>query len=324
MAGEGEAATGGKDGGAPKSGESTETRVAGSPTTSIMMAEQGGPDKPKAQYADSEGTVAEFDDKGGVSTRTGLGEDGGEDAEDAGDAGEDAGDADEGVDQGEGEDAADGEPVDLGDYDPEDDASVARYEEHFTTEKGGPDLQKLSAEWFKNAGDDLTKGALSEGTYKYLADKHGFSREDVKAIEAGQLARIEQSNQQVYDMAGGREQFEAAVAWGRENYTPAQRERFNAALASGDAEVQADAIEALTSRYAKETGGARGQRRPSKPTKDVTTRGSGDAAPQGYSTYAEWHADFLAAQKSGTGEKRAEVRAKLRASSWFSKGKAKA
>lgn len=74
------------------------------------------------------------------------------------------------------------------------------------------------------------------------------------------------------NMAGGQEQYNAMVAWGRENYAPAEVDAFNQVIESGDQNSIYFAILALKSRYA-EAEGAEGRQltrtRPSSSRGDV-------------------------------------------------------
>lgn len=54
--------------------------------------------------------------------------------------------------------------------------------------------------------------------------------------------------------AGGEQQYNAMVAWGRENYAPAEVEAFNNVIASGDQNAIYFAISALQARYTQELG----------------------------------------------------------------------
>lgn len=315
-----------------------ETKVGSDPVTSIMMGDRTGPAVPRPKTSSAAGVQATIDADGTVRSKTGLGKQPA--AEDTGDEGDDGleteveGDEDtpgaDQTDDGEGGEADDdGGAADedaLPDYNPEDPATVEAYESRLLQNDGTPNLDAISAQWFKNAAGDPTKGKLDEGTYEFLEGRYGLSREQIKELEAGQVARQSQGANAVYERAGGKPALDAAVAWGKQGgYTDAQRKRFNAAMNSGDPEAVADAVDALMSRYGKANPGrgrrpvppsAQGRSRPASPQRDVT---EGRRAPgvKGYASNAEYSAASRAARRSGDRVAMEETRKRLRASTWF-------
>jgi hypothetical protein len=311
---------------APNEPASPETSVSGDPTTSIMMGDPTTRGKPKARRKDASASVAEID-QDGVHTRTGLGDPNGH-SEDQDQLGQDdtesegiPGEGGEGEDRGE-EGETEGEA--LPDYDPDDAEAVDAYEAAFLQDDGSPNLDRLTAEWFKNANGDPSKGGLNEGTYSFLQERYGLTREQIKEFEAGQVARQTQAQTQLYERAGGKERLDAAVKWGAQGgYTPAQRQRFNAAMNSGDPEVVADAVDALVARYERANPRARQPvrpqgRRPVSPQRDAT-RTAAPQRVQGYASYAEYQAEARAARAAGDMQKLELTRKRLRASDWFGK-----
>ncbi|MBK3400429.1 hypothetical protein [Methylobacterium ajmalii] len=181
---------------------------------------------------------------------------------------------------------------DLPDYDPDNEETKAAYDKKYFTDGGKVNLQVLSAEYFTNAEKGEDKAGLNAGTYAYLEDTLGLDKAAVQEIERGQLALRDQATQAFYTKVGGKEGYEAALAWAKDGgYSEAQRQRYNALLAKGGADFE-DAAEALMARYAKATGkaapeaGRRGPprgRRPSSPQRDVTgssRTGSGEGGPK--------------------------------------------
>jgi hypothetical protein len=277
-------------------GSAPDVRVGGTSTSSIEM---GMGEDQKATTTDGQADIAEFGDDD-VTTRHGLGED--EGADDTQDEGEQGGGAE-----------------DLGEFDPNNAEVVGKFEDTYIENDGSLNEQRLSEEWFKNSGGDLSKGGLNESTYNFLQDRYGLSREQIKSIEEGQIARQRLALTTLHDRAGGKANYDAAVEWGRKGgYTAAQRQRFNAAINSGDPDAAADAVEALMSRFSRATGRnvrIKG-RRPATPVRDVTTEGRPAGGNQGYATRADWQKEFREARESGDQKKLAEVRRKLAASPW--------
>lgn len=169
--------------------------------------------------------------------------------------------------------------------------------------------------------------ALNEGTYAYLEDL-GIPRDRVQDHLEGLVAKRTAAEAAFYSaIPGGKEGFEAALAWGRETYTDAQREAFNAARDKGGQEA-ADAVEALMARFARANpnvlpktdpaGRTLRDRRRASPNRVVAAAPGGEgggSAAKGYANEAEYHADLKAAAKDP--KKLEETRVRLRASAFF-------
>lgn len=185
-------------------------------------------------------------------------------------------------------------------------------------------LAALSADWEANSKGDVTKGTLSEDTYKYL-ESIGIDRETAKAVEANQVVALKSAAEEVYSkVPGGKKALEAMLEWGKGGgYSEAQRAAFNKAYKGTDPVAREDAIEALTSRYAK----ANPTRRPVTPKKSSQDGGNAqevETGAGGYKDHDEYLADFKKANalRGREADKAREAtRAKLRASTWFKKRK---
>lgn len=176
---------------------------------------------------------------------------------------------------------ADTAPEDLGDYLPDDPEVAAKFDERYFTDAGKLNTSSLEAEWFANAKDGKDH-RLNEGTYKFLEQRLGISRELADGYGQGLMALQEKRDAEFYAGAGGKDRFDAAFAWatGQGGYTQAQKDRFNEAIKKGGAEAE-DARDALMSRYSRANNKAQRDARRGPPgvpsverraPKDVTAR----------------------------------------------------
>ena len=295
----------------PAGAPSLETSVASDRTTHF---EQG---QDKAVTQNDEGVSAEFDN-GNVNVKTGLG-----DQED-GDEGEGSQEGQEGEGtQEQGEGGSGDEASELPEWDPANPDVEAQYDQRYFKEDGELDVTGvLSQEFWSNyrkdpdSFKDPSKGGLGEQTYAYLKDRLGLSKEAVIQVERGQLAIAQQAEQKFYNEVGGKARWEAAVAWGRENYSKPQQERFNAAMEKGGADAE-DAVAALMGRYDQKfprNGVRRGPpRRASTPQRDATkgaANGGGSASRDVFKSAAEYNTAIQEARKSGDQKLIDAVRAK--------------
>lgn len=108
------------------------------------------------------------------------------------------------------------------------------------------DLEALNTEYQEN-------GELSEASYKAL-EEAGFGKETVDTYIKGLEAQAELWSMKVHNMAGGADQYDAMVEWGSNNLNPAEIQRFDSALASGDADLMNTMITALQARYEAANG----------------------------------------------------------------------
>ncbi len=246
---------------------------------------------------DENGAGGEHDD----ATTTEANEEGSESAE-----GTDQEDA-----EGKGDETADVE--DLGAFDPNDADVATKFDEAYLTPENGPNLERLGAEW--NA-----KGTLNDGTFEYLKDRFGLSKEQVNTIAAGQVALRDASLGRLHALAGNKETFDAAVAWGAKNYTPAQKAKFNATFGGSDGEAQAEATEALMARYRRANPRLARQtppRRPAGPQRNVTESTKPAMKVTPYANIDEYRADFRAARAAKDNKAVTDARRRLYASPFY-------
>lgn len=217
----------------------------------------------------------------------------------------------------EGDDTA---PEPLPDFDLDNEDVVAKYDAKYITPEGKLDVTgSLSEEFWANYDPaNPSKPGLGENTYKYLEERFGLDRAAVIEVEQGQVARQQKQQQEFYQRVGGKARYEAAVNWGRANYTPEQQAAFNAARQKGGTAFD-DAVDALLHRYGKvapqQQQGRRGPpRRPSTPSRDATGKsgvgGSSGQARDVFASAAEYNAAIAEARKSGDAKKVEAVRAK--------------
>lgn len=109
--------------------------------------------------------------------------------------------------------------------------------------KAGLDLEEFNREFAET-------GKLSEDSYEKLM-KAGFPRQMVDAYIAGLQALAEKQAQQLYEITGGKENYEAMIQWAAVNLSAADRDWFNSVIYTEQATL---AVEALWSRYTRAKG----------------------------------------------------------------------
>jgi len=115
-----------------------------------------------------------------------------------------------------------------------------------------------------------TNGALSEASYKALADK-GYSQTLVDNYIQGQVAVQEALTAQVITAAGGQEAYSNMLEWAQEAWTPEQIEVFNSQVSSGDKATVDFGVNALKLQYKAEGG------LPTRKLNGSTPQGSGNS-----------------------------------------------
>lgn len=145
------------------------------------------------------------------------------------------------------------EEGDLPDFNPEDPEVVAKYDQTYTTEAGGPNITAFAEAWESRVDPETGLGKLTDGEYAYAQAAYGADKETVDDIIEGRIAKRTLMQAKFFDAVGGQEAYETAVEWGAAHYTAEQKERFNAAIDKGGAEAEEAAL-ALQARFAKANG----------------------------------------------------------------------
>jgi len=197
----------------------------------------------------------------------------------------------------------------LPEWDPEKPEVVSAYEQRYFNPEGKLDLAAVTKEFWANAKDGKN-GTLNEGTYAYLEQALGVSKEAAKAIEAGLVAQQAQEQSRFWQKVGGRQRYAAALEWGKATYSDADKARFNAAIQGLDTGARDDAVDALLARYdrANPRAARRGPpRRPASPARSVTSQAEGAAtAPASQVPYADQEAYTKAFQAAINAERDAK------------------
>jgi len=138
-------------------------------------------------------------------------------------------DADEGGGESEGEEG-DGDKDDLridnddGDGE-EEDVDFSKFEEEFAE-----------------------NGELSEDSIEEL-EEMGYDRSFIQRYVKGLQAEVQEFNQEIYEVAGGKETYEEMIAWANENLSDQEVEFFNEALESENVDRAKMVVESLYHRY---------------------------------------------------------------------------
>lgn len=273
------------------------------------------------------GSGLDFDQDGGVE-RTGL------DKLDADLGDEEGGEGDEPNTEETSEEKEAGSPEDLGDWNADDEEVGKKFDERYFTEKDGSQLlnmDALSVEVAANLAKEGGTAGLNAGTYGWLKDRLGVSKEYVDQIIAGQLAQREKNEEAFYSTVGGKDLYEAKLEWAKGVYTADQKARFNAAIKAGG-DAAAEALELLNTRWEKAGNKAPepkdgdlpkrpgiGVRRPSSPAKTVSSaeNPARNRGVEPFSNADEHRKALREAQRSGDKAKIADVRKRLAASTFW-------
>lgn len=150
----------------------------------------------------------------------------------------------------------------LGGKKPEDTTTQTEQKPGADGEQKTPEQQQQEQDnVFVKASKEFTeKGAITEDTYKVLAEKHNIPKEYVDAYVEGQVAKQQlqqqtssQKEEQLLGSVGGREAFEAMASWAKQTFSEAELDAFNAQVALS-AESAALALQFLKTRYVQSNG----------------------------------------------------------------------
>lgn len=129
------------------------------------------------------------------------------------------------------------------------------------------DFDALTEEYGENNG-------LKPESYKAL-EAAGIPKNVVDDYIAGQVAKADAFNNQVYESVGGQETFNAMIEWAKGNMSPADIEAYNKSLDGGPDQAKL-AVAGLHANYIKATGGS-----------PNLVGGSPSTAATGYRSFAE-------------------------------------
>jgi hypothetical protein len=108
----------------------------------------------------------------------------------------------------------------------------------------GLDFDVFQQEYAENGG-------LSEDAYEALQEA-GFPRSMVDSWVAGQDALAAQMTSEMYDVAGGGEQYAQMVQWAADNLPDNEVNAYNVTMESGDPNMIRLAVQGLNARYRSE------------------------------------------------------------------------
>lgn len=173
------------------------------------------------------------------------------------------------------------------------------------TAKAGVDFSALQTEYNE-------KGALSEDTYKKLADG-GIPKEMVDSYIEGQKALAATAaaayDNAAFEQAGGQDKYTAMVQWAAQGGIPqAKAQEFNAAVESGNQDKMRLAVATLRSAYEAANGVSPNLLKPNQAATSVS----------GYESIAQMKADMRDPKYSQDPAFRKQVEAKIEASNLWS------
>lgn len=108
------------------------------------------------------------------------------------------------------------------------------------------DFEKYNDRWIQN-------GQLSDEDYAELEAK-GFTRETVAIYEEGLKARAERAMQEVTEVVGGMDNFNAMRSWAAANLDKSEIEAFNKAVTESDSKTREFALRGLYAKYTAAAG----------------------------------------------------------------------
>lgn len=142
----------------------------------------------------------------------------------------------------------------------------------------GFEMSDLTAEYEAN------EGQLTDGTRQALNAK-GLSDEMIDAFIEGQKALSDRRMGEIHNLAGGKDDFNAMMAWANENMTVEEKTVYNNVMENGTADEINVAVKGLAAQY-------KGTREPS------LLKGDGGGLPSGpkpYESRAQWIKDIQSA-----------------------------
>ncbi|MGV1835228.1 hypothetical protein ACQZ6C_10740 [Rhizobium rhizogenes] len=147
----------------------------------------------------------------------------------------------------------------LPEWNSEDETVSSAYDgKYITKDEQGKDVlnfEAFNAEFSKERPqeDGTVKRDLNAGTRQYLKDRFGISDKLIDSHLAGVIAQERLIADTFHSQFGatpeeGKKTYETMFSWAKGSYSPAQRERYNAAMKAGGEAAQ-EQIELLKTRY---------------------------------------------------------------------------
>lgn len=125
--------------------------------------------------------------------------------------------------------------------------SALQIEANKAVAKAGLDMKALQAEF-------IAKGDLTPESKKALADA-GIGEDQIKVYQRGMEAERQDYEAKILEgVDGGRELFNEALQWAKDNLSPEEKASFNKAVELGDPNIGKLAVQGLLSQYQKADG----------------------------------------------------------------------
>jgi hypothetical protein len=171
-------------------------------------------------------------------------------------------------------------------------------------------------EWKDYVAEFQESGELSEDSIQKIVAKglpEGLVRDYLAGLQAQQTIhtqQVEKTTQEIFDMTGGQESYQAMQEWAKETLTAEEKQTFNDAVYSGNPALAKLAVQGLHSRFIQSSPGAREINLLSG-----TGEGNVGNAQGAYNSWAEVRKDMGRPEYKKDPAFQAQVRAKLARSS---------
>lgn len=125
-----------------------------------------------------------------------------------------------------------------------DDMNTDEVQEYLT--ENGVDFESMSSDFWETGG-------LTDDQYDAL-ENIGIPSDIVDQFIDGQMAIMEGTRQQAFNVVGGEESYNEMMQWASSNLSQDEQDAFNDQIDSGDISSAMFAIQGLSARYRSETG----------------------------------------------------------------------
>jgi len=171
-------------------------------------------------------------------------------------------------------------------------------------------------EWKDYLSEFQEHGELSENSLQQIVAKglpETLVRDYLEGVKAQSTLReqqVQQTTNEIFEMTGGKESYQAMQEWAKDTLTPEEKKTFNEAVYSGNTALAKLAVQGLHARYAQE-----GSINEISLVTNATTNGNTNSAQGAYGTWAEVRRDMARPEYKKDPAFQAQVRAKLARSS---------